>query len=126
KADRTHPVLATSGVTKRFGGVTAVDDVTFDLFPNEILGIIGPNGAGKTTLFDLISGYVIPDSGAVEVLGEDLTSATPDVRSRAGLGRSFQDARLFPGLTVQETVALALERQVQVRDPLAAALNLPA
>jgi branched-chain amino acid transport system ATP-binding protein len=120
------PVLSTSGVTKRFGGVTAVDDVSFDLFPNQILGIIGPNGAGKTTLFDLISGFVIADFGVIELHGQEITGVTPDVRARGGLGRSFQDARLFPGLTVFETIALALERQVQVRDPVAAALNLPA
>ena len=121
-----RPVLRTAGVTKRFGGVTAVDDVSIDLYANQILGIIGPNGAGKTTLFDLISGYVIPDGGVIDLHGDEITTATPDVRARAGLGRSFQDARLFPGLTVAETIALALERQVEVRDPIAAALNLPA
>jgi branched-chain amino acid transport system ATP-binding protein len=119
------PVLEARGVTKRFGGVTAVDGVDLRLFPHQILGIIGPNGAGKTTLFDLVSGYVTPDAGLLTLNGIDVTSAQPDVRARLGLGRSFQDARLFPGLTVSETIALALERHIEVRDPLAAMLNLP-
>jgi branched-chain amino acid transport system ATP-binding protein len=114
------------GLAKRFGGVMAVDDVSVQLYPHQILGVIGPNGAGKTTLFDLISGYEALDVGRVVLNGLDVTEFTPDARARAGLGRSFQDAHLFPGLTVMETVALALERQVEVRDPVAALLNLPA
>src|SRR5207253_3154695 len=74
------PVLRARNVTKRFGGVTANSDVSFDLWPEQILGIIGPNGAGKTTLFDLLCGYAIPDSGLVELLGEDITSLLPDAR----------------------------------------------
>jgi len=119
-------VLEVADLTKRFGGVVANDDISFALRRNEILGIIGPNGAGKTTLFDIVSGFTTPDAGRVLLHGLDITTSTPDVRARLGLGRSFQDARLFPGLTVAETVALALELHVEVRDPLAAALNLPA
>src|SRR5207302_10079052 len=81
---------------------------------------------GKTTVFDMISGFVKPDAGRITLDGVDVTTFTPDVRARTGLGRSFQDARLFPGLTVAETIALSLERHVEIRDPLAAALNLPA
>ena len=121
----TSSVLELRGVGRSYGGLRAVNDVSFDLREGEILGIIGPNGAGKTTLFDLISGFVIPDDGRVLFDGEDITQMTPDARARLGLGRSFQDARLFPALTVTKTIALALERQVQVRDPLAAALKLP-
>jgi branched-chain amino acid transport system ATP-binding protein len=118
--------LAGAGIQKRYGGITAVDDVDFTLYRGEILGVIGPNGAGKTTLFDLISGFVPMDRGRVELDGEDITNFTPDAKARLGLGRSFQDARLFPALTVTDTVKLALERHVAVRDPIAAALLLPA
>jgi ABC-type branched-subunit amino acid transport system ATPase component/predicted MFS family arabinose efflux permease len=124
-ADRAT-ALRVDSVRRSFGGITAVDDVTFDLPQGQILGVIGPNGAGKTTLFDLISGYLPPDSGKIELEGADITPFGPESRARLGLGRSFQDARLFPALTVGECVMLALERQVEVRDPIAAALNLPA
>ncbi|HVM54712.1 MAG TPA: MFS transporter [Acidimicrobiales bacterium] len=123
--DQDRPILEAIGVTKAYGGITAVGDVSFRLGRGEILGIIGPNGAGKTTLFDLISGYVAADSGRVVLDGFDVTDLPPDARARLGLGRSFQDARLFPAMTVRDTIALALERHVEVRDPIAAALNLP-
>ena len=119
------PALEARRVSKTFGGVTAVDDVSLQVSPGEIVGIIGPNGAGKTTLFDLISGYVSPDSGHVLLNGSDVTSLGPDGRARRGLGRSFQDARLFPALTVEETIAVALERSVGAKDPVSAALHLP-
>ncbi|HUP85470.1 MAG TPA: MFS transporter [Acidimicrobiales bacterium] len=118
-------VLDLHGISKSYGGVRAVNDVSFELRDGEILGIIGPNGAGKTTLFDLISGFVLPDHGSVLFDDYDLTTMAPDARARLGLGRSFQDARLFPALTVTKTLALALERRVESRDPLAAALKLP-
>ncbi|HZQ83843.1 MAG TPA: ATP-binding cassette domain-containing protein, partial [Acidimicrobiales bacterium] len=92
---------------------------------NQILGIIGPNGAGKTTVFDLISGFVTPTSGIVLFGGHDVTTLPPHMRAELGLGRSFQDARLFPSMTVRETIAVALERHVGVRDPIAAALMSP-
>jgi branched-chain amino acid transport system ATP-binding protein len=120
------PVLEVRDLVKRFGGVRALDGVSFDVRPDEILGFIGPNGAGKTTLFDLISGFVSPDIGRVTLDGVDISDRMPDGRARLGLGRSFQDARLFPALTVDDTIALALERRIEVRDPIAAALNLPA
>jgi ABC-type branched-subunit amino acid transport system ATPase component len=102
-----------------------VNDVSFDLRRGEILGIIGPNGAGKTTLFDLLSGFLTLDRGSLSLDGTDITKLSPDARAWLGLGRSFQDARLFPGLTVKETISLALERRVEVRDPIAIALGLP-
>ncbi len=120
------PPLQVRGIGRSFGGVRAVHDVTFELGRGEILGIIGPNGAGKTTLFDLISGYLVPDAGTVLLNGEDVTPLTAHGRALLGLGRSFQDARLFPALSVAETIALALERRAEVRDPVAAALRLPA
>ncbi len=109
----------------RFGGIRAVDSVSLAVPGGEIIGIIGPNGAGKTTLFDLIAGYTRPSSGQVVLGGEDVTNLSADARARRGIGRSFQDARLFPAMTVEETIATALERFVDVRDPFNAALRLP-
>jgi branched-chain amino acid transport system ATP-binding protein len=117
--------LATEGLSRSFGGITAVDDVSIAVEPGEVLGIIGPNGAGKTTLFDLLCGFTRADSGRVHISGQDVTTLGPDARARRGLGRSFQDSRLFPSLTVEEAIAVALERWVSVRDPLSAAFHLP-
>ena len=103
----------------------AVDGVSFDVGPGEVVGIIGPNGAGKTTVFNLLGGAQPVEGGRVVLAGDDVTRLPAAARARRGLGRSFQDARLFPALTVDETVALALERWVQVGDPLSAAFHLP-
>jgi ABC-type branched-subunit amino acid transport system ATPase component/MFS family permease len=119
------PILQMTGVTKRFGGITAVDDTTLMLKDGEILGLIGPNGAGKTTIFDLVSGFLIPDEGKIVLDGTDVTNISPDARAWLGLGRSFQDARLVPSLTVAENIAIGLERHLETRDHVAAALNLP-
>ena len=117
-------VLEAERLTKSFAGVRATDGVSFQLHEGEILGIIGPNGAGKTTLFDLLSGFLTPDEGHIRLEGRDVTSLSPDRRSMMGLARSFQDARLFGALTVADTIAVALDREIGVRDPLAAALHL--
>jgi len=119
-------LLELSSVAVRFGGVTAVDQVDLTVAKGEIVGFIGPNGAGKTTLFDVVSGFLRPDSGRVVFAGEDVTGWSADRRARAGMGRSFQDARIFPSMTVAENIAVALERHLEVRDPLAASLALPA
>jgi len=124
-ADEGRAVLELHGVSRSYGGIAAVDNVSFDLHEHEILGIIGPNGAGKTTLFDLIGGSTSLGSGQIILDGKDVTKLGPDARARMGLGRSFQDARLFPGLTVGQTIAVALERRTSERDPVAAALHLP-
>lgn len=118
-------VLQTVGVQRGFGGITAVDRVSLDVHRGQIVGLIGPNGAGKTTLFDLISGLVPVDAGSVVLDGVDVTDRPAHARALAGLGRSFQDAKLFPALTVAETLALALERFLRARDPISAALHLP-
>ncbi|MBW3668758.1 MAG: MFS transporter [Actinobacteria bacterium] len=124
--DRTaEPILSVHSLSKRFGGIRAVDDVTFGLWRGEILGLIGPNGAGKTSVFDLVSGFTTPDHGRIRFEGVDVTEWGADRRARAGLGRSFQDARIFPSLTVAENLAMGLERHLEVRDHLAAALGLP-
>ena len=105
-------------VGKRFGGVAALEDVSFSVAPGELLGIIGSNGAGKTTLFDICSGFLAPDAGRVFLGGEDVTGLGAAGRAGRGMGRVFQDARLFPSLTVAEVLAVAFERHVAVRDPL--------
>jgi branched-chain amino acid transport system permease protein len=123
--------LEVRGLTKHFGGIVALDDVSFTVEPGEVVGILGPNGAGKTTLFDVISGFERPEQGSVALVGADghrvdLVHRSPSGRAREGLGRSFQDARLFPALTVTEAIAVALEDSIEVRDPVGAALWLPA
>jgi branched-chain amino acid transport system ATP-binding protein len=121
----TDPALEAMDLSVSFGGIRAVSGVSLSVAPREIVGIIGPNGAGKTTLFDLISGFTRSDSGKVFLGGLELTRAGPARRARLGLGRSFQDARLFPAMTVEETIAVALERWIDVTNPLSAALHLP-
>jgi ABC-type branched-subunit amino acid transport system ATPase component len=95
------------GLAKRYGGVVAVADVSFSVAPGEVLGLIGPNGAGKTTTFELLSGFARPDAGRVEFDGVAVTAWSAQRRANAGMIRSFQDAALFPTLTVEETVSLA-------------------
>ncbi|MBV8958063.1 MAG: ATP-binding cassette domain-containing protein [Actinobacteria bacterium] len=113
-------------VTKRFGGITALQDVDLQLRDGEILGLIGHNGAGKTTLMDCISGFLVIDGGRVKLGEVDVTETAPHGRARHGLGRSFQDALLFPTLTVAETIAVARERHLESKDMVAAAFQLPA
>jgi branched-chain amino acid transport system ATP-binding protein len=120
------PALQVADLSVRFGGIRAVDAVSLSVAPGEILGLIGPNGAGKTTLFDLVSGFLRPSDGRIVLAGTDVTRMDPDARARRGLGRSFQDARLFPAMTVEEAIAVSLERFVEVRDAFNAALRMPA
>jgi ABC-type branched-subunit amino acid transport system ATPase component/sugar phosphate permease len=125
ETDEAPAALSAEGLSVSFGGIQAVRDVSLEVAPGEIVGIIGPNGAGKTTLFDLLSGYEAPTAGRLWLGDRDVTGLSSPARARAGLGRSFQDARLFPALTVEEAIAVACERWVKVRDPLSAALRLP-
>ena len=118
-------VLEVEGLVKRFGGITAVDGVSFALREGEVLGIIGPNGSGKTTTFDLISGFQIPDAGVVRYQGVDITDLPPEERARRKLVRRFQDARLFPSLTVFETLLVALDQRLEVKSALFSAAQLP-
>jgi ABC-type branched-subunit amino acid transport system ATPase component/ABC-type branched-subunit amino acid transport system permease subunit len=118
--------LECRGLSKRFGGIRAVDRVDLTVPPAWIVGLIGHNGAGKTTLFDVITGFLAADGGRVMLNGDDITTRPPHRRAVVSLGRSFQEARLFPSLTVTEVLAVALETHLQNRDPLAAALRLPA
>ena len=116
-------LLEARGLRKSFGGVHAVRGVSFDVRQGETLGLIGPNGAGKTTTFELLAGFTRPDAGAVRYAGRDVTALSPEARGHLGLIRSFQDAALFPTLTVLECVELALER-VQPTRLLPALLGL--
>ncbi|HET6810260.1 MAG TPA: MFS transporter [Acidimicrobiales bacterium] len=118
--------LAVQEISVSFGGIRAVDGASFTVHQGEVLGLIGPNGAGKTTIFDAISGFVPIGGGRIRLGSTDITGWSPDARARIGLGRSFQDARLFPSLTVAENIAVSLERHLEVRDPVAAALGMPA
>jgi len=125
-AEAAAAAIQVVDVRVRFGGIEAVGGASLSAAPGEIVGIIGPNGAGKTTLLDVISGFIAADAGQVLLRGRDLSGLGPDRRARLGLGRSFQDALLFPALTVEETIAVALERWVAVKDAVNPALHLPA
>lgn len=100
-------MLEVRELTRRFGGLTAVDRVSFSIGPGELVGIIGPNGAGKTTLFNLITGFLRPDGGSVRFLGRDITGWPPHRIARLGLVRTFQLVRPFPNLTVLDNVKVA-------------------
>jgi branched-chain amino acid transport system ATP-binding protein len=124
--DDAPVVLECAGLVKRFGGITAVNDVDLRLREGQVLGLIGHNGAGKTTLMDCISGFLDIDAGRVRLRGHDITDWAPHEKARGGLGRSFQDALLYPSLTVAETISVARERHLASRDLVAAAFQLPA
>src|SRR5262249_34257322 len=117
-------------VRVRFEGVDALAGVSLTVARGEIVGVIGPHGAGKTTLFDAVSGFVRLDEGVVVLRTDhdagDVGELAPHARAALGLGRSFQDGRLFLALTVRETLAVACERAVSVRTPTPAAFHLPA
>jgi ABC-type branched-subunit amino acid transport system ATPase component/MFS family permease len=124
--DRTvEPILSVRSISVSFGGIRAVDGTSFDVWPGEIVGVIGPNGAGKTTVFDLVSGFTPAAGGSIILNGRDITHLSASARAERGLGRSFQDARLFPELTVEETLGIAQERFVGSRSVFVAALHLP-
>ncbi|WP_245872835.1 ABC transporter ATP-binding protein [Deinococcus planocerae] len=103
---RTEVVLRAEGLSKRFGGLLAVQDVSFSQYAGEILAVIGPNGAGKTTLLNLLSGVYRPTSGRLHLLGRDVTQESMEARCHAGLGRAFQIVRPFPEMTVYENVTV--------------------
>ena len=100
--------LEVADIALDFGGIHALQGVDIHVEPGEIVGLIGPNGAGKTTLINVVNGQLTPRSGTVRVAGHDVTGLAPEIRAARGLGRSYQDARLFPGLTVCEAVQVAL------------------
>src|SRR5688572_21236562 len=97
-------LLEVKGLTKRFGGLVAVDTLTFDVAPSQIFSIIGPNGAGKTTVFNLITGVYEIDEGDLVFDNTSLVGLKPNHITRAGIARTFQAVRLFPAMTVMENV----------------------
>jgi len=101
-------ILRCDGVTKRFGGLVAVDNVSISVKKGEFVGLIGPNGAGKTTLFNCISGYYKPDKGRIYFKGIDVTGKPPYVLAKLGMGRTFQIVKPLPRLTVLENVIISV------------------
>jgi len=101
------PVLEVRAIKKQFGGIRAVDGVSFDVRPGEILGLIGPNGSGKSTLFNCILGQFEPTEGEVMLDGRRVTAVRPSALSRLGVGRTFQLLQVFPKLSVRENLILA-------------------
>jgi len=115
--------LEIAGLTKRFGGVTAVNAVDLAIPPGTVFGLIGPNGAGKTTLINLVSGHFRADGGAVRLDGAELTRLRPDQVARRGIARTFQAIRLFKGLTVMENALLGAFVRGSSRTRASAALD---
>jgi len=97
-------LLALEGVTKRFGGLTAVDGVSLAIEPGEIVGVIGPNGSGKTTLFATVSGFLRPEAGAIRLDGQSIVGLKPSRIAALGIARTFQVVQPFAGLTVRDNV----------------------
>ena len=108
-----HPELRGRNLTRRWGGVVAVDGVSIDLNRGEIHAVIGTNGAGKSTLINVLSGEIPASAGTVELAGVDVTRWTQPRRARAGLGRSYQRSTLFPGFSVHENCRLAAQARFQ-------------
>jgi branched-chain amino acid transport system ATP-binding protein len=106
-------VLQTIEVTKRFGGLTALDRVNYSVREGEIRGIIGPNGAGKTTFFNVVTGELEPTAGKIFLRGEDITGLSPHLICRKGLGRTFQLTFIFPEMTVYESIWVGVNSRVK-------------
>jgi branched-chain amino acid transport system ATP-binding protein len=100
------PLLLATGITKRFGGLVAVSDVSFDIPARSIVSLIGPNGAGKTTFFNMLTGLIRPTSGRISLHGRPVTRARPDVITARGVARTFQNIRLFGAMTAAENVMI--------------------
>ena len=109
-ADAT-PALSVDSLVRTFGGLTAVDDASFDVPEGSITGLIGPNGAGKSTLFNLVTGVLAPDSGAIRLRGDDIVGVPPHAVAAAGVGRTFQTPKIFAGMSVADNLAFAAPNQ---------------
>lgn len=107
-------LLDVRNLTKRFGGLVAVNDVSLGIAEGSISAIIGPNGAGKTTLFNLLTGIYKPDSGSINFMGKSLVGARPDQVNAAGMARTFQSIRLFPNMTVLENVMVGMHSRLNL------------
>jgi branched-chain amino acid transport system ATP-binding protein len=118
------PILTTAGLTKRFGGFTAVQDVGFALVPGVVTAMIGPNGAGKSTVINLLSGVLLPSAGEIVLHGRRVDGSHPHEIARMGLARTFQTPKLFEGMTVLESALVARDRYFR-SGLVGAALRLP-
>jgi ABC-type branched-subunit amino acid transport system ATPase component len=108
-------LLAVDGLRKSFGGIRAVSSVSFDIRRSEVVSLVGPNGAGKTTVFNIVSGALAPDGGHVVLKGRPITGLAPYQIARQGVSRTFQDMRLFVGMTVLENVLVAVQTRASER-----------
>ena len=108
-------ILEIQGLSKNFGGIRAVDDLSFDVKRGEILGLLGPNGSGKTTLFNLITGVYEADSGAIRFQGHDITNKLSYKIALKGISRTFQSTKLFPNQTVADNIAIAMIARARTR-----------
>jgi ABC-type branched-subunit amino acid transport system ATPase component len=119
------PLLEVRHLEKHFGGVRAVDDVSFKVYPGQVVSIIGPNGSGKTTTFNLLSGQLEADAGSVLLAGRPLDRLSPDRIAAAGVARTFQNGRVFGNMTVEENLLVGLHTRLSAERPLAALRNPP-
>jgi branched-chain amino acid transport system ATP-binding protein len=111
----SDPLLRVQSLSKRFGGLQALDAVSFDVYAGQIYAVIGPNGAGKTTLYNVVTGFLPPTSGTVHFLGQDVTSAPVHQRVRLGMARTFQNIRLFKDLSVLDNVLVGQHTRLSSR-----------
>ena len=102
------PILQTVGLTRNFGMIRAVDGISLEIQPRELVGIVGANGSGKTTFLNLITGYLVPERGRIVFLGQEITGLAPRVITKAGMARSFQSPQLYTGLSVRENMLLSI------------------
>ncbi|MVT50057.1 ATP-binding cassette domain-containing protein [Bradyrhizobium yuanmingense] len=112
-----HAMLSLRGLTRRFGGLTAVDTIDLDLAKGELISIIGPNGAGKTTLFNLVTGLDRPDAGTVSFEGQDITGLSPERLAAEGIARTFQLGRVFGNLSVMDNVLIGAHTRLRAVKP---------
>ncbi|RQH06860.1 ABC transporter ATP-binding protein [Bradyrhizobium sp. RP6] len=122
-ADQHAPMLSLRGLTRRFGGLTAVDAIDLDLGKGELISIIGPNGAGKTTLFNLVTGLDRPDDGAVRFEGQDITGLSPERLAAEGIARTFQLGRVFGNLSVMDNVLIGAHTRLRAVKPAMAVIG---
>uniref|UniRef100_UPI000550645A ATP-binding cassette domain-containing protein n=1 Tax=Bradyrhizobium liaoningense TaxID=43992 RepID=UPI000550645A len=116
-AEHHASMLSLRGLTRRFGGLTAVDTIDLDLAKGELISIIGPNGAGKTTLFNLVTGLDRPDGGAVRFEGQDITGLSPERLAAEGIARTFQLGRVFGNLSVMDNVLIGAHTRLRAVKP---------
>ena len=106
-------MLKLANVSKRFGGLTVLQDVSFEVPPGKVFGLIGPNGAGKTTVFNLITGLLAPTSGTIELQGQSVLDAAPHEITRRGIGRTFQNIRIFKEMSLLENVMVGMHAKLR-------------